>query len=308
MIETDPNPSVDPDVDSVAFGDSLRQARERLNLSREDAASRLNLKPQIVTALEMGDYQQLPSVAFVKGYIRAYAKLLGIDAQAFIKSNSHFSDQSITLNPYHPQVIYEPHYRQLLVKAAIYIAIGVLAIWLWTQRQQYWSQTEGPESAILLESIAIPELESTIHTPYVDNDAVPDKVADWGTSESSFDSASDDGITIEYPMQQPTATELIDVESTTDVAETVEGQHSLLLTPDAESWIEITDGNDAIVYYGLAKKGEVISVHGQHPFDLVIGNAQDVFLQYQGASVDLIPHTRNGVARLSLGDDLTSIP
>jgi cytoskeleton protein RodZ len=41
-------------------------------------------------------------------------------------------------------------------------------------------------------------------------------------------------------------------------------------------------------------------VSGPPPLDLVIGNAADVTLTWKGKRVDLAPHTRQNVARLTL--------
>jgi cytoskeleton protein RodZ len=46
--------------------------------------------------------------------------------------------------------------------------------------------------------------------------------------------------------------------------------------------------------------GSTQSVSGPPPLDLVIGNAADVTLTWKGKRVDLAPHTRQNVARLTL--------
>jgi cytoskeletal protein RodZ len=49
-----------------------------------DVASELNMAERQVVALEADDYKALPEPTFIKGYYRAYAKLLGIDATPLI--------------------------------------------------------------------------------------------------------------------------------------------------------------------------------------------------------------------------------
>lgn len=60
-------------------GEILAEARSQLNLSREDVAMRLNLSADTIAALEEEDFGRLPGETFVRGYTRAYARLLGID-------------------------------------------------------------------------------------------------------------------------------------------------------------------------------------------------------------------------------------
>ena len=60
-------------------GASLKEAREAKGYSTEYVASRLYLRVRIIELLESDDYEQLPEPVFVKGYIRAFAKLLDLD-------------------------------------------------------------------------------------------------------------------------------------------------------------------------------------------------------------------------------------
>ncbi len=62
----------------------LAQAREDKHLGVEFVASRLNIPSRYVLALECGDYDKLPGLAYARGYIRAYAKLLGLSPDTLI--------------------------------------------------------------------------------------------------------------------------------------------------------------------------------------------------------------------------------
>ncbi|MDU5800533.1 MAG: helix-turn-helix domain-containing protein, partial [Haemophilus parainfluenzae] len=56
----------------ISFGDKLRQTREALNLSLEDAAKAISLRPSILEKLENNEFVQknVPST-FMKGYVRS---------------------------------------------------------------------------------------------------------------------------------------------------------------------------------------------------------------------------------------------
>ncbi|WP_298136776.1 helix-turn-helix domain-containing protein [Acidiferrobacter sp.] len=66
-------------------GARLRAARERAGWSVEQVAQRLRLSPAQITALESGQREGLPPAAYVRGYLRNYAQLLGLDPQEFAK-------------------------------------------------------------------------------------------------------------------------------------------------------------------------------------------------------------------------------
>jgi cytoskeleton protein RodZ len=65
-------------------GETLRQARESKNWSLPDVALRLNLTATSLGYVESGDFDKLPGHTFARGYIRAYAKLMGLDQTALV--------------------------------------------------------------------------------------------------------------------------------------------------------------------------------------------------------------------------------
>ena len=72
--------STESSVDvSVSPGERLRKARIGYSWTIEDVAGNLNLSIDVIHALESGDYAGLPEPAFIRGYLRAYARLMEID-------------------------------------------------------------------------------------------------------------------------------------------------------------------------------------------------------------------------------------
>jgi cytoskeletal protein RodZ len=61
-------------------GAQLMEARKALGLTVESVAAQLNLATRQIRALETDDYAALPGVATTRGFFRAYAKLLKLDA------------------------------------------------------------------------------------------------------------------------------------------------------------------------------------------------------------------------------------
>lgn len=65
-------------------GQQLKRSREKLGLSIEHIAEAQHLRPSIIQSIEDGDYAQIESELFLKGYVRAYARQVGADADALI--------------------------------------------------------------------------------------------------------------------------------------------------------------------------------------------------------------------------------
>jgi len=64
--------------------EQLVEAREALGLTSEAVAQSLNLPAKHIWAIETGEVERLPSLVFARGYIRAYAKLVELDADELI--------------------------------------------------------------------------------------------------------------------------------------------------------------------------------------------------------------------------------
>jgi cytoskeleton protein RodZ len=76
-------------------------------------------------------------------------------------------------------------------------------------------------------------------------------------------------------------------------------QHRIEFTCREESWIEVKDGTGRALVSSLNAAGCQRLVRGRGPFEIVIGNARGVTLSVDGKLVDLAPHTRGEVARVT---------
>ncbi len=63
-----------------AFGRWLRRERELRGLPREEVARLTKLAPGVVEALESGEASRMPPRAYLIGYLRSYAAVVGLDA------------------------------------------------------------------------------------------------------------------------------------------------------------------------------------------------------------------------------------
>lgn len=116
-------------------GDILRKAREAKNLSQREVADRLRLRLQIIELLEADQYDSFSTPTFIKGYLRAYAKVLGVnDQEVFaaykklgIKEPDTTAMQSFSRRVKHQ----ESDNRLMLITYAVIIVVISLVIWWW---------------------------------------------------------------------------------------------------------------------------------------------------------------------------------
>jgi len=66
------------------IGHILREARENKGLSLEEAQAKTRINARYLTALENGQYSALPTAVHVRGFLRNYARFLGLDPQPLL--------------------------------------------------------------------------------------------------------------------------------------------------------------------------------------------------------------------------------
>jgi cytoskeleton protein RodZ len=72
------------DSDGMPIGEVLKSARTRQGIEMAEVEERTKIRTKYLRALESEDWDVLPSPAYAKGFLRTYAQLLGLDADAII--------------------------------------------------------------------------------------------------------------------------------------------------------------------------------------------------------------------------------
>ena len=157
-------------ADAATPGQRLREARERAGISPREMADRLNWLPSYLTAIEEDRYESLRSPAFVRGYLRAYAGALRLDADGLVDSFDSLSggteqDKHEIVSPISPA---SNQKTGLSVVIGIVIAFAVVGL-IW------WQSASEParESAL-----AEPSDAATDSSPAESTQAVTVRTAD----------------------------------------------------------------------------------------------------------------------------------
>jgi len=91
---------------TMSVGRTLREARERLGLSLDEVSNRIKFSQKQIEALESDDFKSLPESAFLRGFIRSYARLLELDAAALLAMVGGGNEAVVT--PMSAQLLNEP--------------------------------------------------------------------------------------------------------------------------------------------------------------------------------------------------------
>jgi len=262
-------------------GRLLVEAREKSGLSVDEVASRLRLMPRQVRALESGDIDALPGPAFVRGFLRNYAKLLQVDAEPLLEAcrvhGPEISPSQISLHSENILIVGRERKGWSIYLAAVAIIILMLAAWF-----AYMDFTSGKSEPAEPANAAIPhDLPETAMMPQP-IESLP-QTAD-GVQPAPTEPAATPQVTPEEPPAPAAAA----------------GASTLVLSTTQTSWVSVQDRDGKEIFSRNVTSGNSETITGTPPLKLVIGNATGMQLTYNGSPVDLAPHIRANVARLTL--------
>ncbi|WP_353979491.1 RodZ domain-containing protein [Salinicola endophyticus] len=121
-------------------GKMLRAERERQGLSLDEVALQLNLRPSVVEGLEQDNFEQVPIAAYRRGYVRAYARLLGMNERQVVSAYNAAHGQSDIERKLSPVNTTRPPSRvgawifRLFTLLVIVGLIGLTLLW-WQSRE-----------------------------------------------------------------------------------------------------------------------------------------------------------------------------
>lgn len=124
-----------------SVGEFFRQVREAKGLTVDEVASKTRIRTDFVKALEDGNFAKLPDQVFAKGFVRSYARSLGLDEEdaihRFIQSAGSFYEKQDERERLKVRQIEEDRKRQSNRKAVtIAISIAVLTLIFLLSREQ----------------------------------------------------------------------------------------------------------------------------------------------------------------------------
>lgn len=73
-----------PEMNTVSFADVLKEAREKRGLTVDDVVAETCISKQVVEQMEIPGSSRLPEPVFLRGFIKSYAELVGLDPEAVI--------------------------------------------------------------------------------------------------------------------------------------------------------------------------------------------------------------------------------
>ncbi|EJG0974317.1 cytoskeleton protein RodZ [Vibrio parahaemolyticus] len=302
---------------SIEAGTLLKNKRESLGMTQKQVADRLRLRVSVIEDIENNRFESQQVATFTRGYLRSYAKFVGLDEKVVLVALEQTADvkpkeQEIEMQSFSRKTKHEKHNSRIMLLTWVIaiVIIGISAAWWWQNQQENSLaqvvaeanvETSQPSADEIADIDLMTEEELIASTP-------AELAASNNTaSESSINAAQTDEVvpaeteeSTTEATQEPVAV-IEAAEEIRDASPVVpEGMTLLTMKFKADCWIQVKDTNGKTLVSGTQKPGQDVELTGKAPFKVILGAPEGVTMTFASEPVDLSGYTSGKVARFTL--------
>ncbi len=262
-----------------AFGDRLRREREMRGITLEEITESTKISRRHLEALEGEHFDQLPGAVFNKGFVRAYARFLGIDEDRAVADYAAASKEQPEPEDKFPLEIHNepdrdlnPRRSRLPLAFAVAALAGVLVGYaFWIKSKPRTEATHQPPAA-------------AVETPVKGSAPVPVKVS---TPVAASSPAALERAAVTPPVKQPQEQAPPVAQAATTVKKPAEKAFFVSVKAKEDSWVSIVADGKSVMQRVLGadkhkkiKAGKVLILR--------TGNAGGIEVSFNGRSLGAI--------------------
>lgn len=300
-LEQDSTPLQSPE----SPGAILKEARIQAGISLETVADELNLVVAKVEALETDRYEMLASDVFAQGYLRRYSKLVGVDEDKVVECFRQWREATQPPPPENEprRSPGKPGPMWLIVAAVLGMAV-LVAVYLFLEDEEQTAVSPPSERPAPQAPVEPAEPSGSSDDPLWDDEEtqVADLSAGWDEFETEslaeFPAGAEPEVEFSSPQQEQYG--LAADASSAFNDEEADNAH-LSFSFSEECWIEVRDASGQLLRAEVASAGQNISLEGEAPFSVMLGNARGANAYYKGQPVAITTRPGNRTARLTIG-------
>ncbi|HCG7251853.1 TPA: cytoskeleton protein RodZ [Vibrio parahaemolyticus] len=302
---------------SIEAGTLLKNKRESLGMTQKQVADRLRLRVSVIEDIENNRFESQQVATFTRGYLRSYAKFVGLDEKVVLVALEQTADvkpkeQEIEMQSFSRKTKHEKHNSRIMLLTWVIaiVIIGISAAWWWQNQQENSLaqvvaeanvETSQPSADEIADIDLMTEEELIASTP-------AELAASNNTaSESSTNAAQTDEVVpaeTEESTTEATQEPVAVIEAAEEVQEASpvvpEGMTLLTMKFKADCWIQVKDTNGKTLVSGTQKPGQDVELTGKAPFKVILGAPEGVTMTFASEPVDLSGYTSGKVARFTL--------
>lgn len=306
----------------MGSGAMLAQARKALSKSVEEIATELNLSVSQIKTIELDQSQGLPEPTYVRGYIRSYANLVGLNPEEVLSNYLNKNWQKSTNLDDLPRGIADSEHGDtnlfsparviaflILASALGFLAYTGILSSLFDKSSVQDTADAARTSSAEVANIANTNNVSEFNEPVVSNTGLTGAVE---TAEEEVQRDSNTAFDLNTGEPSPTselslnAADSVSQEAQSnahqsELGQTDVGQTRVILTFTDTSWVDIRDEDQNRLAYQSYPAGETLEVSAEGILSVLLGNAKGVTMTLNGSDYDLTQHTEGVYAKFSVG-------
>lgn len=302
-------------------GQLLKQKREEKNLSVDEVAQSLNLTSRAISAIEADDHDSLPGVTYARGYLRNYAQLLNISSDPLVElfNNMVIAEEKKNELPVDTPVASKASKSNdkgvMLGTILVAVVILGLAVTWWQGRDSESGKknqvdTAGTDKTSSINNDSVAATNTTNVTGDVgitikDSDThVAQKDASAGDKRAQQNSQKTVANTKALTHDAAVGSKSIDANKSSVTVALDKAQSKIVIHAKQSSWADIRDAKNNKLLYETVSAGRVVTIKGVGPFNIFLGNAAGIDLEFNGKKYDLEQHRNGLVARFKLSNEI----
>lgn len=308
----------------LTLGERFKQAREAQNLTFDDICKKINLRPVLLTQLENNEFESTAiPVAFMKGYIRSYAKFLQLPESSYSDvlaslSDGHKNDLGKNTRIMKHVNNHNDHSHRVGYLSLIVILILAIltACWWW----QSYCQTEQARDDLVQSYVE--EAPKAQEQPLQNNTIESQNLLNNNllqTPESQPNSAGDtlndnikknkpeaeakpnslpltSGAILEKAMLATETKDKSNIES--NKKDSIKPSAILTINITGDCWLSVKDHKNQVLAQKSYKAGDTLNFYDNSSYSLVVGAPKNVEITYKGKAYPLAINGK--VARVKL--------
>lgn len=291
-------------VGRIMPGTQLAAQRQVLGWSIEQVSDQLKLAPRQVLAIEQDNYEALPGLAVTRGFIRAYAKLLKLDATpllALMTQDVIAVTAAVPLRRALPTTFSETRLpmlgnrREMLTRWNVGVAVLILLLLIALLAQQMNWIPALPDSLVVnAKKELVPVNSPTFSVVASAENAAVDVAVNVHSASVVGPQVAAGGVAVDKAVPVASVDPMA-----LQVAESV-SRNQLLVKIHEDSWIDVKQQNGTSVLSRLLKAGATESFEVGEGLSLTVGNASGVEVLLRGDPLEIKSGAKNNIARIKL--------
>jgi cytoskeleton protein RodZ len=300
-------------TEQILAGTLLKERREELGLTQRQIADRLRLRVAIIEKIETNDFDGELVATFTRGYLRSYAKAVGLDEAMVLDTLEHHDEAQHgeqQMQSFSRKTNKEKHDSRImkLTWGIFIVIIGISSIW-WLQSQQKDTLsifpaddtsevTDAELQALDEEGMKMISGESIDEVPTEPASPVQLPVIEEAEVTDTTEGEQETQVPVSEPqveVVEPVVEEVLP--ATVEVADNTK---KVTMSFTADCWIQITDASGEVLSTGIKSAGQTLNLSGEAPFKVILGAPEAVSITLASEPFDLSGYTSGKVARFTL--------